>query len=503
MQARLIVNPAFSLGSVDPRLYGGFAEHLGRCIYGGLYEPGHPGADDMGFRTDVLELLRELRMPVVRYPGGNFVSGYRWEDGIGPRANRPRRLDLAWKSTETNQFGSDEFCAWCRRLGAAPMLAVNLGTRGPQDAANLVEYCNHAGGSLWSDRRRANGWEAPHAVKLWCLGNEMDGPWQIGHKTAEEYGRVACEAAKLMKWTDPGIELVVCGSSHRGMPTFGAWEATVLEHTFDHVEYLSIHTYFGNAEGDSANFLAKPETMGRFIDEVVACCDYVAARRRSPKRILLSFDEWNVWYHSHGDRERRGIRDWDVAPPLLEDVYTMADALVVGGMLIALVNHADRVRIGCLAQIVNVIAAVMTEDRGPAWRQTIYWPLYHASRLARGTVLRPVVDCPTYACRDVQKAPYLACAAVLDPASEALTLLAVNRHLTEACELRTELQGFAPFTELAWTVLRDDDLQAANSAAAPNRIAPQPVTGASLNSGTLVAPLPPASWNVLHLRRAP
>lgn len=501
MQARLVLNPAFTIGTVDPRLYGGFAEHIGRCIYGGLYEPGHPAADDQGFRTDVLELLRGLRLPVVRYPGGNFVSGYRWEDGVGPASQRPRRLDPAWKSTETNQFGTDEFCAWCRRLGAAPMLAVNLGTRGPEDAANLVEYCNHPAGSAWSDRRRANGWRDPHQVKLWCLGNEMDGPWQIGQKTADEYGRVACEAAKLMKWIDPSIELVVCGSSHRGMRTFGAWEATVLDHTFDHVEYISVHTYLGNREGDTPGFLAKPEQMSAFIEEVAACCDYVAAKRRSPKRIMLSFDEWNVWYHSHGDRQRLGIRDWVEAPPINEDIYTMADALVVGGMLISLINHADRVRIGCLAQIVNVIAAVMTENRGPAWRQTIYWPLYHASNLARGTVLRQVVESPTYACRELRAAPYLTSAAVLDPHHDTLTVLAVNRHLAETCDLRAELQGLGRFAVVSWTVLRDEDLNATNSAAAPDRVAPGSREGATVRAGRLEAALPPASWNVLQLRR--
>ena len=501
MNARLVLNPSYALATVDPRLYGGFAEHLGRCIYGGLYEPGHPAADDRGFRTDVMALLRDLHLPVIRYPGGNFVSGYRWEDGIGPQATRPRRLETAWKSTETNQFGTDEFCEWCRRLGSEPMLAVNLGTRGPEAAANLVEYCNHPSGTAWSDRRRAHGWEAPHGVKLWCLGNELDGPWQIGHKTAEEYGRVACEAAKLMKWVDPTIHLVACGSSGRGMASFGAWEATVLDHTFDHVEYVSIHTYFGNQDGDFANFLAKPEQMSTFIEEVVACCDYVAAKRRSPKRIMLSFDEWNVWYHSHGDRQRRQIQDWAVAPPLLEDIYTVADALVAGGMLISLINHAERVRIACLAQIVNVIAAVMTEERGPAWRQTLYWPLLQASRYGRGTVLRQVVESPTYACRELRQAPYLSSASVLDPQDGTLTLFAVNRHLTEACELRAELQGCGRFSQVAWTVLRDDDLQAVNTAAAPDRVVPQAWSGATLGAASLAAALPPASWNVLRLHR--
>jgi alpha-L-arabinofuranosidase len=499
MNTRLVLNPAFALGTADARLYGGFAEHLGRCIYGGIYEPTHPTADDMGCRTDVLGLLRELRLPVIRYPGGNFVSGYRWEDGVGPRSARPRRLETAWKSTETNQFGTDEFCAWCRRLGAAPMLAVNLGTRGPEDAANLVEYCNHPGGTCWSDRRRANGWETPHGVKLWCLGNEMDGPWQIGRKTAEEYGRIACEAAKLMKWVDPTIELVACGSSGRTMPTFGAWEATVLDHTFEHVDYISIHTYFGNQDGDTASFLARPDLMSAFIEEVVACCDYVSAKRRSAKRIMLSFDEWNVWYHSHGDRQRRQIQDWAEAPPILEDIYTMADALVTGGMLISLINHADRVRIACLAQLVNVIAAVMTENGGPAWRQTIYWPLLHASTWGRGTVLRTLVEGPACRCREQPQAPCLSAATVLEPQTGAVTVFAVNRHTSEACALTAELQGMERLRNVSWTILQDDDLDAVNSAAAPDRIAPRRGNGALLAGGRLTAALPPASWNVLRM----
>jgi hypothetical protein len=298
MEAKIVVDRDFSISEVDPRLFGGFAEHLGRCVYEGMYEPGHPTADANGFRTDVLELLGELRMPVMRYPGGNFVSGYNWEDGVGPREKRPVRLEPAWKSTESNQFGTDEFITWCRAAGTAPMLAVNLGTRGPDAARNLVEYCNHPSGSYYSDWRRENGFEAPHDVKLWCLGNEMDGTWQMGHKTAAEYGRVATEAAKLMKWIDPSIELVACGSSGRGMATFGSWEAEVLDHAFDHVEYVSIHTYYGNPDQNTPKFLSQSDEMSDFIREVVATCDYVAAKRRSSKRIMLSFDEWNVSFES-------------------------------------------------------------------------------------------------------------------------------------------------------------------------------------------------------------
>ena len=363
-KALVTLHPDFILSAVDPRLFGGFAEHLGRHIYEGIYEPGHPTADEQGFRGDVVELVRELDMPVMRYPGGNFVSGYNWEDGVGPRELRPTRLDLAWNSTETNQFGTNEFVDWCRKVGTEPMLAVNLGTRGAAAARDLVEYCNHPAGSAGSDLRRSHGYEQPHGVKLWCLGNEMDGPWQIGHKTAAEYGRLACEAAKLMKWTDPTIQLVACGSSGRGMSTFGAWELEVLDHTFDHVDYLSIHTYLGNAEGDTASFLAKPDGMDDFIGETVALCDAAAARRRSGKRLMLSFDEWNVWYHSHQHPKPAA---WSQAPHLIEDVYTFEDALCVGGMLISLLNHADRVKIACLAQVVNVIGAIMTEAGGPAW----------------------------------------------------------------------------------------------------------------------------------------
>jgi alpha-N-arabinofuranosidase len=300
-EAKVTIDRDFSIAETDPRLFGAFVEHLGRCVYGGIYEPGHPTADERGFRRDVLELVRELAPTIIRYPGGNFVSGYNWEDGVGPVENRPRRLDLAWMSTEPNTFGTNEFMDWCQAANVEPMMAVNLGTRGPDDARRLLEYCNFPGGTELSDLRRAHGWEKPHNVRFWCLGNEMDGPWQMETKTAWEYGRIAAEAAKLMKWIDPTIELAACGSSSRNMPTFGSWEDTVLEHSFDHVEYISLHTYLNNYADDTPAFLASPDLMDSFIEEVVAIADAVAARRRSPKRIMLSFDEWNV---SHPPQER-------------------------------------------------------------------------------------------------------------------------------------------------------------------------------------------------------
>ncbi len=300
--ASIIVDRDFVLADLDRRLFGAFVEHMGRCVYGGIFEPGHPTADEQGFRGDVMALTRELGPTIIRYPGGNFLSGYNWEDGVGPREQRPARRDLAWFSTETNQFGTNEFIDWCRKTDIEPMLGVNLGTRGPDEARRFLEYCNHAGGSALSDLRRAHGYEQPHGVKFWCLGNEMDGPWQICHKTAQEYGRAALETAKVMRWADPTIQLAACGSSHRNMKTYGAWEYEVLDHCFDQVDFISLHTYFRNDADEMSEYFGVIELMDAFIKEVVAICDAVAAKRRSAKRIMLSFDEWNVWYKTHTHR---------------------------------------------------------------------------------------------------------------------------------------------------------------------------------------------------------
>ena len=501
-----------AIGVTDRRLFGAFVEHLGRCVYGGIFEPGHPSADSRGFRQDVLSLVRELAPTIMRYPGGNFVSGYNWEDGVGPAAGRPRRLELAWMSTETNQFGTNEFVEWCRLAGIEPMLAVNLGTRGADAARQLVEYCNHPGGTTVSDRRRAHGWERPHGVKFWCLGNEMDGPWQMESKTAQEYGRIATEAAKMMKWVDPAIELAACGSSGRNMPTFGTWEDTVLEHTFDHVEYISLHTYINNYAGDTPAFLASPDLMDRFIDEVVAIADAVAARRRSSKRILLSFDEWNVWYRTRRTPEVRVKPGWPVAPPILEEIYNMEDALVFGGMCISLLNHADRVKAACLAQLVNVIAPIMTETGGPAWRQTIFWPFAHFSNLGHGRVLRAQIDSPTYAATyydprgsqdlyfPMPEVPYVKLAAVHDEESGTLTVFALNRSLTEEMPLRVTVEGFTKLAIDQTLQLHDVDLKAANTRANPDRVTPSALGSVRAEGTNLRAMLSPASWNVMRAK---
>jgi alpha-N-arabinofuranosidase len=508
--ARIRIDRDFAVGYTDRRLFGAFVEHLGRCVYGGIFEPGHPTADEKGFRQDVMALVRELGPTIMRYPGGNFVSGYDWEDGVGPVEKRPRRLDYAWFSTEPNTFGTNEFIDWCRMAGIEPMLAVNLGTRGPIDAGRYVEYCNHPGGTTLSDLRRSHGWEQPHGVKFWCLGNEMDGPWQTGAKTADEYGRIAVEAAKVMRWVDGKIELAACGSSGRNMATYGAWEDRVLEHVFDEVEWISLHTYLNNYADDTPAFLGCPDLMDSFIEEVIAIADSVAARRRSRKRIMLSFDEWNVWYRTRRPRENRVKPGWPVAPPILEEVYSMQDALAFGGAVISLLNHADRVRAACLAQLVNVIAPIMTETGGPAWRQTIFYPFAHMSNHGHGEVLRTQVQCDTYAAtysdprgaaENLMSMPavqYLKAASVRT--DEGLTLFLLNRDLEREMALEVRMGGLEPLAVHDAQTMHDSDLKAVNTKDQPDRIRPHRLGHISVHDGTLHATLPPASWNVIQLR---
>jgi alpha-N-arabinofuranosidase len=500
--ATCVLDKDFRIGEVDPRLYGAFIEHLGRAIYGGIYEPGHPEADDLGFRKDVIALVKELDIPVIRYPGGNFVSGYNWEDGVGPREKRPRRLDLAWNTTEPNDVGTNEFAAWAQCAGSDVMMAVNLGTRGADAARNLVEYCNHPGGTYWSDERASHGAKEPHDIKLWCLGNEMDGPWQIGGKTADEYGRVAAEAAKVMKWVDPSIELVACGSSHPGMPHFPQWEATVLEHTYDHVEYLSLHTYHRKSGDDLASFLAKSLELNDFIRTAVAACDLIKAKKRSKKTVNLAFDEWNVWYHTiEQDKKIHKEQPWAVAPPILEDIYTLEDALVVGCMLMTLLKNADRVKIACIAQLVNVIAPIMTETGGKAWRQTIFYPFLHASKYGRGVVLDLQVTSPTYSCAQADDVPFIEPVATLDEEQETLTLFAVNRSQDEPLQVEADVRSLPGYKVVEHIVLEHDDPKACNSADCPNQVAPHNLGDAVLQDGRLTAVLPKLSWNVIRMAR--
>jgi len=499
MESKLTLSKKHIVGEIDKRIYGSFVEHLGRCVYGGIYEPDHDTADEYGFRQDVMELVKQLDVPIVRYPGGNFVSGYRWEDGIGPKEKRPKRLDLAWKSIEPNEVGLDEFQEWAKHVGTDVMMAVNLGTKGVLEAQDILEYCNFPGGTYYSDLRKENGFEKPFNIKTWCLGNEMDGPWQTGAKTAEEYGRLACEAAKVMKWVDPTIELVACGSSSFSMKTFGKWERTVLEHTYEHIDYISLHSYYGNQEEDISLYLSKSLQLDDFIKSVAAICDSVKAQKHSKKTVNLSLDEWNVWFRSAGkDKE---VEPWSVGPPLLEDIYQFEDALMVGCLLIAMLKNADRLKMACLAQLVNVIAPIMTENGGPAWAQPIYYPFMHASAYGRGIALNPILESDTYSTKDYDKVPYVETIGVFNDESDELNVFAVNRSQDENMELSIDLSEFQGYQLMEHIVMEHEDLHAINTAANPDNVVPNSNGSTVVDGSSAIAILHPLSWNVIRFKK--
>jgi alpha-N-arabinofuranosidase len=506
VKGRSSVNPAVI--TIDPRktvapvsrgTFGAFVEHMGRSVYGGIYEPDHPSADAEGFRQDVIDLVRELGVSTLRYPGGNFVSGYRWEDGVGPRDQRPVRRDLAWRSIEPNTVGLDEFARWCRLVGGEMILAVNLGTRGVLDAVELLEYTNHPSGTRLSDWRVANGHPEPHGVRMWCLGNEMDGPWQVGAMSAEDYGKLAGRTAAAMKMADPHIELVVCGSSSSSMSTFGVWERTVLDHTYEHVDYISCHAYYEERGGDLAAFLASSIDMERFIDAVVAAADHVKHTLRHEKTMHISFDEWNVWYHDRYVDEDRSREPWGFAPRLLEDVYSVADAVVVGSLLITLLRRSDRVRSASLAQLVNVIAPIMTEPGGHAWRQTTFFPFAITSARASGTVVDARVETDRYTVADLGDVPYVDAVVTYDAERATASVFAVNRDLGARRDLRIDLSQLGQVRVVDAITLSDDDPYAANTRENPDRVQPRVNMTARHQGTSLVVELPPVSWSAITL----
>ncbi len=502
MKASVVAHRDYVISQIDDRLYGSFLEHLGRAIYTGIYEPEHATADENGMRKDVIDLVKELKVPVVRYPGGNFVSAYNWEDGIGPKKDRPTRLDLAWHTSDSNQVGIHEFADWCDSVGTEMMLAVNLGSRGLDEARNFLEYVNHPGGSKWSDMRIANGRAEPFNTKLWCLGNEMDGPWQIGHKTADEYGRLAHETAKAMRAFDSSLELIVCGSSNAHMPTYPEWEATVLEHTYNEVDYISLHMYFENRAGDTANYLAQSVELDNYIVTVASVIDYVKAKKRSKKQVYISFDEWNVWYHSK-EKDKAllaGNHGWPHAPALLEDIYNFEDVLQVGLILNTFIRRSDVVRIACIAQLVNVIAPIMTAPNGAAWRQSIFYPYYFASVFGRGTALNLAVNSPTYDAPVAEKVPFVDVAGVHDADGRTVTFFAVNRHLTDNITTEFSLAGFESAEILDHQVMTHADLRAVNTADKPDNVVPRKGDGASVKGDVVSVVLPPLSYQVIRLK---
>lgn len=491
-KADIYLDTERQISPISPLVFSGFAEHMGRCIYEGIYDPKSPHADANGLRKDVLAVLRDLNYRAIRYPGGNFLSGYRWLDGVGPRDQRPRRRDLAWQSIETNQFGTNEFIQFCQAIEAEPMLAVNMGTGTIQDAANLVEYCNAPVGTQYADLRASHGYQEPYNVKYWCVGNEMDGPWQIGHLDAVEYGKKAREAAKMMRWHDPSVELISCGSSNSEMPTYPEWDRTVLELCWEQINYHSMHYYAGNWDGDTASYLALSAELEDFVDTLTGVLRYVKARNRSKRDVYLSWDEWNVWY-----KDRSGDGQWTEAPHISEEVYNLEDALVVAQWLNVFLRKSDVVKIACLAQIVNVISP-LTTTRDSILKHPTYYPLLLFSQLAAGVALDVNVKSPMYTTQKFGDMPLLDVSSSFDEANNVQAVFIVNRSQTDSLPVELHWEDRTPKRIASAHQLAGTDPKAANSFEKPNQVVATPIEAPALDGQTARFELPPLSFTALE-----
>jgi alpha-N-arabinofuranosidase len=492
---RLRLDTADVIAPVDRRIFGGLLEHMGRAVYEGVFDPSSRHADAEGLRTDVLEALAALRFTTMRYPGGNFVSGYNWRDGVGPRELRSPRFEWAWTSREPNTFGTDEFMSLSKRMGWTPMMAVNLGRGRPDEARALVEYCNGPRGTREGDRRARNASTAPYGVGLWCLGNEMDGWWQLGHVPADQYIARAKAAAQLMRSVDPSIETIVCGSSDPRLPTYPSWDRTVLNGLTEDTDYLSVHRYARNFLRDSRTFLAFGLAVDRQIEELNRLCIEAQRRIGSAKRMYLSVDEWNVWYR-HLSPFGWGRR----APHLLEETYNLEDALVVAGFLNSFIRHADVVKIANLAQIVNVIAPIRTRG-DDLLLQSIYYAFRMFSTRRDGVALR--VDCagPAYGNRKYGSVPCIDASAILAP--DRLHLFAVNRSLDSTAPIQVELSGRAITGVADAELLSGPAAKARNTFAAPHVVVASAFTGLRTSAASAAAELPPLSLLAASLSLSP
>jgi alpha-N-arabinofuranosidase len=476
------------IGEVDPRVFGGFLEHLGRAVYEGVYQPGSAHADKEGWRLDVLSALKRLDFTAMRYPGGNFVSGYHWEDGVGPRHSRPTVRDLAWSSLEINEIGTNEFMSLSNKMHWTPMMAVNLGTGTPEEARNWVEYCNIDCGSKFADMRMDHGVEKPHSIKLWCLGNEMDGHWQIGHLPAEQYAIKAQQAARMMKMTDPDLELVVCGSCATDLPTYLHWDRTVLEYVRDDVEYISMHRYVGNEKDDTAEFLAVTKSIDDQIEETDAMCRYVHRAKSMKKKVKLSFDEWNVWYRARSGDSVDGRAK--LAAHLLEERYNLEDAIVVMGFLNSFIRHADVVKIANLAQIVNVIAPILTEGDAMLL-QTIFYPFEMMSSRRKGVSLRVALEGPSYVSKAYGETLYADTSAILD--DNRLSVFVANRNLESPMTIRVDVSDLKIDRLLSAEVLSGVGPKDANTFEEPDRVKSEKFESVSIKDGVAEFEMPALS----------
>ena len=498
-KAELIINRDFRKSEISPLIYGSFVEHMGRVVYSGIYEPGHQEADEDGFRKDVIEKVKEMGVTCVRYPGGNFVSCYDWRDGVGKKEDRPRRRELAWKSIETNQFGTDEFVQWSKKAEIVPVFAVNLGTRGVENAVSLLEYCNLPVGTAYSDFRCENGHETPYGIPIWCLGNEMDGIWQIGHKTPEDYGKLAAQTAHAMKSLDENIKTVVCGSSSTDVATYTDWERIVLEYTYEFADYISLHQYYGGQEKGTEECLSQSVEMEDYIQTVIGICDTVKSKKRSGKKIDICFDEWGVW-EIPGEDVAGSVasRDWETAPAFSEQIYTMEDSLLFASMLMAMIKNSGRVKAACQSLLTNISAAIMTEPGAEVWVQPIFYPFSYMSKYGRGTLLESVLRAPSYLSGKGREIPYLDQVVIHNAEMDELVLYLVNRR-DEAAEVHVDMQGFCAEHAAEHTVLFHEDIKADNRSD-HEKVKPHTAVVTGTQKTRIDCKLKPYSWNMIRVR---
>lgn len=463
MRAKIICNKAFQKSRISDLMYGSFLEHMGRVIYSGIYEPGHPVSDEDGFRLDVIDAVHSMNISCIRYPGGNFVSNYDWKDGIGEKSNRPKRVELAWRSIETNEFGINEFMKWAKKAQTEPIITVNLGTKGIQNALELLEYCNIPYGSSLSDLRRSHGIEKPYGIKYWCLGNEMDGIWQVGHKSAEEYSSLAAQTGRAMKMLDPDISIIACGSSKSDMKTFPDWDMTVLDQMYEIIDYLSVHQYYGGQNKGSYEFLAQSIDFDNYINTIRSAIQITKQRKHSNHEVYISLDEWGVWAKPAFSVDQEVAENpWQIAPAISEQIYTMEDSLLFASMMISMLRNADIVKIGCQALLTNISACIMTDAGGECWKQTIYYPFESIAKHGRGIVLNTVSDCETYASNQMNEVPYIDSVEIYNEVKNELIIFAVNRSSEENIELQLALQDFGSIKEVHHQTLYSDDPKQTN-----------------------------------------
>ncbi|MBR3033629.1 MAG: alpha-L-arabinofuranosidase [Clostridiales bacterium] len=529
-RARITIHPDFQIGEISPRLFSAFLEPIGTMVNGSMYNPKHPTADGEGMRRDFYEALKDTNLPAVRMPGGNFVSGWQWKDSIGPKDQRKVHLDPAWYQYITNEVGHDEYLQWAEKAGTAPLYTVNLGTGTMQDAMDIVEYTNHEGGTYWSDLRRKYGHEKPYGVDTWYLGNEMDGHWQLGswEKDPRGYGVLCQETSKAMKWIDPTIKTAVCGSSAPFMEHFPEWDEKVLDQCYDVVDYLSIHHYHAAAPGNILGLLGGAEYYEDFINTEIAMCDFVASKHRSPKKMMISFDEYGGMIrplselHPGWGRYNMARTHYRFDPErkyILHDPDNMKDHIFPGGDMehmlsmasiqLAFLRHADRVKIGCMTGGLNALAA---SNHDTVWRTASHYAFMHLLSYAKGISMQVKVDSetfdmPGYAIDDTSQytgkdgVNYVDCASAWDEENQQLAVFVINRNEKDSYPLDLDLKGFSSVfsgkSTLRQFKIASEDISAVTTPDNDEFFAPKEVSEITDEDGVIKTHIKPLSWNVI------